>query len=146
MRFSWNEVRARAAVFAEDWKNTACEKGETQGFYDAFFEMFGCVDAMALLMNGCSRPKSSEKTLKTTSKSLQRIRRINYLNMLFHLPKRSGQPRQGDPVDVCPSTASRKSRLPAAVTLGSAALPGRSGWIGFRMALVSTVLPIFNCN
>lgn len=30
MRLSWNEVRARAAAFAEDWKNAAYEKGETQ--------------------------------------------------------------------------------------------------------------------
>ena len=30
MRLSWNEVRARAAAFAEDWKDAAYEKGETQ--------------------------------------------------------------------------------------------------------------------
>ena len=41
MRLSWNEVRARAAAFAEDWKNAAYEKGETQSFYNAFFEVFG---------------------------------------------------------------------------------------------------------
>ena len=41
MRLSWNEVRARAAVFAEDWKNAAYEKGETQSFYNAFFDVFG---------------------------------------------------------------------------------------------------------
>ena len=40
MRLSWNEVRARAAVFAED-KNAAYEKGETQSFYNAFFDVFG---------------------------------------------------------------------------------------------------------
>ena len=41
MRLSWNEVRVRAAVFAEDWKDAAYEKGETQSFYNAFFDVFG---------------------------------------------------------------------------------------------------------
>ena len=41
MRLSWNEVRARAAVFAEDWKDAAYEKGETQSFYNTFFDVFG---------------------------------------------------------------------------------------------------------
>ncbi len=41
MRLSWNEVRVRAAAFAEDWKDAVYEKGETQSFYNAFFEVFG---------------------------------------------------------------------------------------------------------
>ena len=41
MRLSWNEVRARAAAFVEDWKDAAYEKGETQSFYNAFFDVFG---------------------------------------------------------------------------------------------------------
>ena len=41
MRLSWNEVRTRAAAFAEDWKDAAYEKGETQSFYNDFFEVFG---------------------------------------------------------------------------------------------------------
>ena len=41
MRLSWNEVRARAAAFAEDWRDAAYEKGETQSFYNEFFEVFG---------------------------------------------------------------------------------------------------------
>ena len=41
MRLSWNEVRARAATFAEDWKDAAYEKGETQSFYNDFFKVFG---------------------------------------------------------------------------------------------------------
>ena len=32
MHLSWNEVRARAAAFAEDWKAAAYEKGETQSW------------------------------------------------------------------------------------------------------------------
>ena len=41
MRLSWNEVRARAAAFAEQWQDAACEKGETQSFYNDFFQVFG---------------------------------------------------------------------------------------------------------
>ena len=37
MRLSWNEVRARAAAFADEWRDAAYEKGETQSFYNAFF-------------------------------------------------------------------------------------------------------------
>ena len=41
MRLSWNEVRAHAAAFADDWKDARYEKGETQSFYNDFFEIFG---------------------------------------------------------------------------------------------------------
>ncbi|WP_025781859.1 type IIL restriction-modification enzyme MmeI, partial [Candidatus Synechococcus spongiarum] len=41
MRLSWNEVRARAAAFAKDWRDATYEKGETQSFYNAFFRVFG---------------------------------------------------------------------------------------------------------
>ena len=41
MRLSWNEVRARAAAFAGEWKDASYEKGETQSFYNDFFEVFG---------------------------------------------------------------------------------------------------------
>ena len=41
MRLSWNEVRVRAAAFAADWRDAAYEKGETQSFYNAFFDVFG---------------------------------------------------------------------------------------------------------
>ena len=41
MRLSWNEIRARANVFAEDWKDGHYEKGETQSFYNDFFDVFG---------------------------------------------------------------------------------------------------------
>jgi hypothetical protein len=41
MRSSWNEIRARAAGFAEAWKDAHYEKGETQTFYNEFFEVFG---------------------------------------------------------------------------------------------------------
>ena len=41
MRLSWNEIRARAAQFARDWADAAYEKGETQSFYNDFFQIFG---------------------------------------------------------------------------------------------------------
>ena len=41
MRLSWNEIRARAARFAEEWHGASYEKGETQSFYNDFFEVFG---------------------------------------------------------------------------------------------------------
>lgn len=41
MRLSWNEIRARAAKFAADWVGEGYEKGETQPFYDEFFQLFG---------------------------------------------------------------------------------------------------------
>ena len=41
MRLSWNEVRVRAAAFAEEWRDAAYEKGETQSFYNDFFQVFG---------------------------------------------------------------------------------------------------------
>ena len=41
MRLSWNEMRARAARFARVWAGAAYERGETQSFYNEFFEIFG---------------------------------------------------------------------------------------------------------
>ena len=40
MRLSWNEIRARAARFSEEWENAHYEKGETQSFYNDFFQVF----------------------------------------------------------------------------------------------------------
>jgi hypothetical protein len=41
MRLSWNEIRARAAHFADEWKDAHYEKGQAQTFYNEFFEVFG---------------------------------------------------------------------------------------------------------
>jgi hypothetical protein len=41
MRLSWNEIRPRAADFAREWADAGYEKGETQSFYNAFFQIFG---------------------------------------------------------------------------------------------------------
>jgi hypothetical protein len=41
MRLSWNEIRTRAKAFSQDWKDAHYEKGETQSFYNDFFNVFG---------------------------------------------------------------------------------------------------------
>lgn len=41
MRLGWDEIRRRAKDFSEEWKNAHYEKGETQSFYNDFFEIFG---------------------------------------------------------------------------------------------------------
>jgi hypothetical protein len=41
MRLSWNEIRLRAARFAEEWAQAHYERGESQTFYNEFFEVFG---------------------------------------------------------------------------------------------------------
>ncbi len=41
MRLSWNEIRARAAEFSREWADAHYEKGETQSFYNDFFQVFG---------------------------------------------------------------------------------------------------------
>ncbi len=41
MQLSWSEIRARAARFADEWKDARYEKSETQSFYNEFFECFG---------------------------------------------------------------------------------------------------------
>ena len=41
MRLSWQEIRVRARRFSERWKDAHYEKGETQSFYNEFFEIFG---------------------------------------------------------------------------------------------------------
>ena len=38
---SLNETRGRAAKFVKEWKGAAYEKGETQSFYNDFFDVFG---------------------------------------------------------------------------------------------------------
>ena len=41
MTLAWNEVRMRASVFAKENADAHYEKGETQTFYNEFFEVFG---------------------------------------------------------------------------------------------------------
>jgi hypothetical protein len=41
MRLGWDEIRRRARAFSADWADAHYEKGETQSFYNDFFEIFG---------------------------------------------------------------------------------------------------------
>lgn len=40
-RLAWNEIEARAAVFAREWEGESYEKGESQSFWTEFLEVFG---------------------------------------------------------------------------------------------------------
>jgi hypothetical protein len=41
VRLDWNDIRAKAAVFSQEWSEAFYEKGDTQTFYNEFFEVFG---------------------------------------------------------------------------------------------------------
>ncbi|WP_424993260.1 DNA methyltransferase [Oceaniradius stylonematis] len=41
MSLSWNEIRRRAVEFADEYSDATYEKGETQSFYNDFFDVFG---------------------------------------------------------------------------------------------------------
>ena len=41
MILSWNEISLRAKKFSKSWENAKYEKGETQSFYNDFFDVFG---------------------------------------------------------------------------------------------------------
>lgn len=41
MPLSWNEIKNRALKFSKEWEDACYEKGETQSFYNDFFDVFG---------------------------------------------------------------------------------------------------------
>ncbi|SHN64274.1 type IIL restriction-modification enzyme MmeI [Erythrobacter sanguineus] len=41
MRLGWDEIKRRAKAFSDEWQHAHYEKGETQLFYNAFFQIFG---------------------------------------------------------------------------------------------------------
>ena len=41
MPLSWNQIRANASKFSEEWKEAHYERGQSQTFYNEFFEVFG---------------------------------------------------------------------------------------------------------
>ena len=41
MRLGWDEIKRRARAFSDEWRDAHYEKGETQSFYNEFFEIFG---------------------------------------------------------------------------------------------------------
>jgi hypothetical protein len=40
MRLSWNEIKIRASRFANEWKDAHYERGQSQTFYNEFFQIF----------------------------------------------------------------------------------------------------------
>ena len=41
MRLGWDEIKRRAKAFSEEWADAHYERGQTQTFYNEFFEIFG---------------------------------------------------------------------------------------------------------
>ncbi|MEQ1495912.1 MAG: DNA methyltransferase, partial [Novosphingobium sp.] len=41
MRLGWDEIKRRAKAFSDDWHDAHYERGQTQTFYNEFFEIFG---------------------------------------------------------------------------------------------------------
>ena len=41
MILSWNEIAIRAKRFSKSWNEAGYERGESQSFYNDFFEVFG---------------------------------------------------------------------------------------------------------
>ncbi len=41
MRLGWDEIKRRAKAFSDEWKDAHYERGQTQTFYNEFFEIFG---------------------------------------------------------------------------------------------------------
>src|SRR3712207_455540 len=74
-----------------------------------------------------SKSGSSERCLKTSSKTPFRAHRRKRLKTEFQLPNLSWRSRQGAPVRAIHSTASRKSRLLSPERPGSPTLPGSRG-------------------
>ena len=74
MRLSWNEVRVRAASFAKAWRDAAYEKGETQSFYNDFFEVFDVRRRSVHRASASRRCHSRTTPRDTTSTSSQPLR------------------------------------------------------------------------
>ena len=41
MPLSWNEIKSRALLFIQEWKDEVREEAETKSFWDDFFNLFG---------------------------------------------------------------------------------------------------------
>jgi hypothetical protein len=81
MRLDWNDIKARAAKFAEEWKDAHYECGESQTFYNEFFELFGVTRRrVASFEHGVDLPekrhstKPQNKTRKTRENRARRPR------------------------------------------------------------------------
>ena len=61
MRLDRNDIRARAAEFSRDWHDAAYEKGETQSFYNDFFEVFGVPRRRVASFERAVKPRPGER-------------------------------------------------------------------------------------
>lgn len=41
MPLSWNEIKSRALLFTQEWKDEVSEDAEAKSFWDDFFNVFG---------------------------------------------------------------------------------------------------------
>jgi hypothetical protein len=61
LAFDWNDIKVRAAKFAGEWKDVHYERGETQTFYNEFFELFGVTRRrVASFEHGVSLPEKEQ--------------------------------------------------------------------------------------
>ena len=50
MPLSWNEIRHRAIAFSREWQGEAREAGERQSFWNDFFNVFGVIRMLSLVL------------------------------------------------------------------------------------------------
>lgn len=61
MRLDWNDIRSRASNFVNEWHDAHYEKGETQSFYDDFFEVFGVPRRRVASFERSVKPKPGQR-------------------------------------------------------------------------------------
>jgi len=61
MRLDWNDITARAHHFVAEHQNDRYEKGETQSFYNEFFEVFGVPRRRVASFEKSVAPKPGER-------------------------------------------------------------------------------------
>lgn len=60
MAYSWKQIERRALKFSKEWKDAAYEKGETQSFYNDFFDIFGVKRRSVARYEECVKKLSGE--------------------------------------------------------------------------------------
>jgi DNA mismatch endonuclease, patch repair protein len=100
MRLGWDEIRRRARAFSADWADAHYEKGETQSFYNDFFEILGeaerghCRSSVRLARVADNRTKESRSRLmgrvkqRHTAPELTVRRLLHSLGYRFRLHRR----------------------------------------------------------
>jgi len=61
MRLDWNDIKARAHHFVDEHKDDRYEKGETQSFYNEFFEVFGVPRRRVASFEKSVKPRPGER-------------------------------------------------------------------------------------